>query len=142
MSTRNKQAKRFPRPGGFSLIELMVVVAIIGLLAMIAYPSYQKQMLRTHRTEGQAALQDAATRQERFFSNKSEYTINVTNLGLPASGLTDNGYYQISAAACGGGTIARCYTLTATAQGAQADDTDCVTITLGSNGQKLPAECW
>lgn len=142
MSNHNKQTKRFSRPGGFTFIEMMIVVTIIGILAMIAYPSYQKQMLRTHRTEGQSALQDAATRQERFFSNNSSYTTNVTNLGLPASGLTDNGYYTISAAACGAGTIATCYTLTATAQGGQTDDTGCVTITLGSNGQKLPAECW
>ena len=57
--------KRIER--GFTLIELMIVVAIIGILAAIAYPSYDEYVKRSNRTEGQALLSDASARQERYF---------------------------------------------------------------------------
>jgi type IV pilus assembly protein PilE len=125
---------------GFTLLELMITVAIIGILAALAYPSYQRQMLRTHRTEGMSALQDAAARQERYYSNNSEYAPDVATLGVQAA--TPNGHYAISTDVGPCGDIARCYTLTATAQGGQADDAACTPLTVDSTGAKGPDGCW
>ena len=134
------------KTSGFSLIELMIVVAIIGLLAGIAMPAYQNHMLKAHRADGQGILLDMAARQERFITQNNTYTTNVSaatglNLGTTVS---REGYYNLSAAACGGGTIAACYLLTATATGGQTNDTDCLTITYSSAGVKggTTGDCW
>lgn len=132
--------KHSQRNRGFSLIEIMIVVAIVGILAAIAYPSYRQQMLRTNRTEGMSALQEAASKQERFFSNNSTYTDDLGALKVPAS--TEHGHYSISAAACAGGTLGTCYVLTANAQGGQTNDTGCTALTLDSTGARGPAGCW
>ncbi len=122
---------------GFTLIELMIVVVIVGILVAIAYPSYRDSVRRSNRSEGKALLVDAASRQERYFSNNNTYTTDMTALGFAADpAISENGFYSVDAAACAGGTIATCYVLTATATGGQADDTECATMTLDSLGQK------
>jgi type IV pilus assembly protein PilE len=129
---------------GFTLMELLIALAIVGLLSAIAYPNYRQYLLRAHRAEGLTAMQQAALRQERYYSNNSTYAPNMVTLGMPAD--TQNGYYTISIAPCdtgpNAGNIDRCFELTANAQGAQADDTDCATLTLDSAGQETPADCW
>jgi type IV pilus assembly protein PilE len=125
---------------GFTLMELLIVLAIVGMLATIAYPNYRQYLLRAHRTEGQTALQQTATRMERYFSNNSTYAPNMATLGEPAT--TESGYYAINIAPGACGDIARCFQLTASAQDSQLDDTDCPAITLDSTGVKAPADCW
>ena len=134
------------KTSGFTLIELMIVVAIIGLLFGIAIPAYQGHMLKAHRADAQGILLDMAARQERFITQNNTYTTNVsasTGLDL-GSTVSKEGYYNLSAAACGGGTIASCYLLTATATGGQTIDTDCLTLTYSSTGVKsgTTGECW
>lgn len=127
---------------GFTLIEVMIVVAIIGILAAIAYPSYDEYVKRGNRTEGQAFLSDVAARQERYFSQNNAYITDVANiakLGVAANSPT--GKYSIVLAGGGGG-----YTLTANNQ---FSDAKCATLTLnalgvrGSSGSRSDNnDCW
>lgn len=146
---RNQYVKK---AAGFTLIEIMIVVAIIGILAAIAYPSYQEYVLRGNRSEGQALLNDAAARQERYFSQNNGYITSqadIAKLGLRnSSGTTvtsDTGKYALSVSnpnASGG------YLLTATPQGAQTRDTKCGNLTLdatgvrGVSGSSSVNDCW
>ena len=128
------------RIAGFTLVELMAVVLLLGILTAIAYPSYQEHVLRGYRSEAMALLNDAAARQERFFAQNNSYVTeqaDVGELGLPhTSGTTvtsATGRYTLGVAevADDGG-----YTLTATRQGAQVSDTRCGDLTLDATGQR------
>lgn len=131
------------KTSGFTLIELMVTVAIVGLLAAVALPSYRSSVLKSARSDGKAALLEAATRQEQFYLDNKTYTTDMTALGLSASPyITEGGTYSVSAAATT--NIAIDYTLTAAPQGGQVNDTHCGSLTLTSNGVKGAAntDCW
>ncbi len=128
---------------GFTLIEVMIVVAIIGILAAIAYPSYDEYVKRGNRTEGQAFLSDVAARQERFSSQNNAYVTDdadIAKLGL-SSANSATGKYTISLAAGDGG-----YLLTANQQ---FGDTKCGNLSLNALGVKGRSgtgktleECW
>ncbi len=131
------------KTSGFTLMELMVTVAIVGILAAVALPSYRSSVLRSARSEGKSALLEAATRQEQYYLDNKTYTTDMTALGLSASPyITEGGSYSVSAAATT--NIAIDYTLTAAPIGGQANDTDCGSLTLNSNGVKGAAssDCW
>ncbi|HTO19474.1 MAG TPA: type IV pilin protein [Pseudomonas sp.] len=134
---------------GFTLIEVMIVVAIIGILAAIAYPSYQEHTLRAGRADGKAKLMEILQAQERFYSQNQRYIADLdgdpsaappTGLGYAADPvISDEGRYSIAAAACGNGAgqgIASCVILTATPRGAQVNDAACGNLTLNSRGER------
>ncbi|BCV37466.1 MULTISPECIES: type IV pilin protein [Shewanella] len=128
------------RPAGFTLIEVMITVVIIGILASIAYPSYVQYIAKSTRSEAHAALMRLANLQEQYYLDNRTYATDMTKLGLNASPfITENGHYSIAS------TGTADFTLTATAQGAQASrDSKCKTLTLTDAGIKSGAstECW
>ena len=136
------------RQYGITLIELMIVVAIIAILAAIGYPSYRDYVRRSNRAEGKSELMNAAALQEKFFSNNNTYTTDMTALGLDNTdpAITEKGFYSVDAAACAGGTIATCYVLTATpVAGGGVVHTDAaarvvVVVLAGEQPAPVPAE--
>lgn len=145
---QNRYRKR-SEISGFTLLELMIAVAIVAILATIAYASYQDQVVKSRRAAGAACLQERAQFMERFYTSNLSY--------LDGAGAAPNiaqcdaeisPHYQIQLAA---GTTARAFTLQAVPQGGQAArDTKCATLTLnqlgvrGSTGSAsaTPQDCW
>ncbi len=120
------------RVRGFTLIELMIVVAVVAILAAIAIPSYQNQVQKTRRADAQTGLLQAAQALERCFTRTNTYL----NCDLPAyrDGRTSpDGFYEISIVAAE--TTATTFELQAVPQGAQASD-NCGTFTLDNLGRR------
>ena len=125
----NNQKKNY----GFTLIELMITVAIVGILAAVAYPSYTDFVTRSNRSEGQRELLRLANLQEQLYVDTRAYTTDMTNLGMKADPyVTETGNYSIDAVVNG-----TTFTLTATAKGNQlSNDTDCTTLTINELGER------
>ena len=87
---------------GITLIELMIVVVIIGVLAVIAYPNYREFVARAKRNEAKAALLQIATNQERFYLQNNTYTCDMKQLGFPVSDnfVTESGTYTVNVSSC------------------------------------------
>jgi type IV pilus assembly protein PilE len=137
---------------GFTLVEILVVMVIMGILAAITLPSYKSSVQKSRRADGKAALLDLGARSEKFFAQNNVYTTEVaavSGLGLGRTTSAD-GYYDLTIAACGGGAIERCYLLTATATGVQADDKPCASLSIDNVGRKTAKDsdgaaadfCW
>ena len=120
---------------GFTLIELMITVAIIGILAAIAYPSYTAQVTNTRRSDGQSALMSLIQAQERYFTENLSYVTDLTLLSLTDPLVSDEQFYTVAASVCASpnDNIANCVLLTATPQGTQAGNGN---LTLNSLGSK------
>jgi len=135
---QNKKCKK--KLYGFTLIELMITVAIVGIISSIAYPSYVASVARSDRTEAQRELARLANLEEQYFSDNRKYTTDMTKLTLPTSALTESGNYKITAT-----ITASTFKLTATAQGSQAsNDSNCLTLAIDETGKKTGASttCW
>ena len=126
------------RQKGFTLIELMITVAIVGILAAVAYPSYTKHVIKSNRRAAQAQMLDLASREQQFLMANRAYAaysaITASGYSLPTS-LTAK---YTPAIAVGVSTVPS-FTITFTPMGSQVSDGD---LTLTSEGVKAPAEKW
>ena len=142
----SRQVGRCKRSKGFTLIELMIVIAVIGILAAVAYPSYLDSIRKSRRADAMDALLALQNSQEKHRANNTTYGA-AADIGIAADGSTPStdGYYTLAVAS----VSAVAYTLTATATGAQASDTHCTAMTLtisaaNPRGVKggTNADCW
>ena len=126
---------------GVTLIELMIVVAIVGILAAVAYPSYQDYIRRSNRADAQADLLELAQWLERRYTTANSYAYpdppGLPFTQTPRSGGTPR--YNLTAVVGAGNQT---FTLTATPTGPQAGDT-CGTMTINQLGVTTPGgDCW
>lgn len=129
---------------GFSLIELLITLAIIGTLTSIAYPSYTTHIAHVRRTQAEIVLIDLAARLEQYYEKNNSYQ-NATLSELGVGELTDGSYYQLAIENANENT----YQISATPHLGQAkSDNLCGTLSLNQDGTKknsgtsTMADCW
>lgn len=135
-------------PQGFTLIELMITVAIVGILAAVAYPSYIQYIVRANRSAAESFILGVANRQEQYSLDVRQYATTLTLLGYANIPTEVSSNYVISIAA--DNTVAPpTYTVTATPTGNQLSvDTKCANLTIDQTGTKgisgtgTVATCW
>lgn len=125
------------RQSGFTLVEVMIVVAIVAILATIALPSYQEHVRRGHRAAAQTEMMEIANRQQQFFLANRMYaaTLGALNYALP----TDVDARYEPALVANNDATPPTFTITFTAEGAQLADGNLV---LDSVGNKTPEDKW
>ena len=146
---------RKPLTLGFTLIEVMVTVAIVAILAAVALPSYEEFILRSRRAEGKTELIKTQQLVERAFTDLNNYGSAIASVAN-ASGVlptSEHGYYRITSTPAPASTVASTYTLNSVPQTGQAKDR-CKTLTITETGAKgvaatagvaptaTAAECW
>jgi type IV pilus assembly protein PilE len=146
------------RHTGFTMMEVLVVMAIVAILSALAYPSYAGYITKTRRIEGQIALLEALQQQERFYTQNNTYSAFSSSSTDPQerrfkwwSGSSAAGSaYELRAHACPAQELNQCVEIEARPGTAMVDskfrDRDCETMTLNSVGQYTSsgraAHCW
>ena len=127
---------------GFSLIELLITIAVVGILASVAYPSYSAFITKTNRTEAQRELLRLANVQEQYYVNEGRYAQSMTELGYDeAEYKTASGNYALYVSA----SNTTSFTLTAEAKKVQrSNDQQCSELSINEIGKKMgfTKGCW
>ncbi|MEZ5573472.1 MAG: type IV pilin protein [Halioglobus sp.] len=164
LSTIQRSSPAPRRAAGFTLMELMVVVIVVGILASIALPAYQESMRKSRRTDAKEALMAVASREEQYMLDRSTYTANMTDLGYDLANdsdpmISDEGHYEVDRIDCDAVSnscpsicdiaTATCFVLQATPRddSPQSEDLRCTGFSLASTGAQSAtgndaANCW
>ncbi len=127
----------------------MITIVVLSILVALAYPSYQSQMVKNRRTDGQRILLEIMSEQQKFYSRNSRYTADLvsggtTGLAYPnpngdGTVPSEKEFYLVTAQACPTQTINQCVMLTAVPQGGQVGDGNLI---YNSRNEKTPASHW
>ncbi len=149
-----------PRQSGFTLIEMMITVVVIGILAAVAYPSYLDYIVRGNRSAAQSFMYGVAGKQEQYLLDARSYAVSVAALNMTVPTEVSSKYtititctMPVAPTECSAGTAVPgtpTYTITGTPIGTQVQDTKCMTITLNQAGAKgmtggtaaSATDCW
>jgi type IV pilus assembly protein PilE len=127
------------RSHGFTLMEILIAVAIIGILAAIALPSYQKQIQKSNRAAAQALMLDAANKQQIYLSQARAYAASLSELGItPGADITK--FYDFAVTPAAGPPPT--FTITATPKGNQLDDGPLVVTSDGTKTRSGDQSKW
>ena len=121
---------------GFTLVELLITVVIVGILAAVVFPSYTDYVARSARAEAVSMLSGAAAKQEQYYMDHRSYADSFSKLGVANS--VSSQLYKFDMVSISGNFIIR-----ATALGKQAyRDKDCTPLSIDSAGNRKPEGCW
>lgn len=133
------------RERGFTLIETLIVIAILTIVSVISVSSYRDYMIRANRTDGTSLLLRVAAAQERFYLENNSYTTDTTALGFPSE-TSDNGYYKLGLNTLDPAIRFQAF-VTPVPGGRQATDTKCQVFVIDQSGLRNSAPepidvCW
>lgn len=144
----NEISAQKSKSSGFTLMELMITVAIVAMLASIALPAYTSHVRKSRRTEAKNALLDLAGREESLYATKNAYSATPSDLGYTTFTPVGSGFYDVAITPT---PPTNTFTITATAIGSQAKDTSCSKFIVDqtgaqssqdSSGTDSTSTCW
>ena len=134
--------KRSDNVRGMTLIELLIVVAIVGILAAIAGPAWNDQVIKSRRADARNTLLAAQIEQEQYRANNLTYATSMSAMGMGSFDSTSRDYYRLEVVSAD----ATSFLITATPNGNQANDSTCNVFAIRQTGPEhsgyAALSCW